>query len=105
MKTRRVYLSPLAERKLTLVLEYLETEWSEKIKYDYLQTLKQQLEKISQNPTAYPALRGFKEVRKCQVTKHNSLFFRYSESEVEVISHFDNRQNPKKIWEEIKPFL
>jgi len=32
----KVYLSPLAEKKLVMLLEYLETEWNERVKDNFL---------------------------------------------------------------------
>lgn len=101
MTQRKVYLSALAAKKLSVVLLYLEEEWSEKVKQEYLEKLKRKLKQIGKNPTAYPLVEGLKDVRKCQVTKLNSLFYRFTDTEVEVITHFDNRQDPNKIWKEL----
>ena len=35
----KVYLSPLAEKKLVMLLEYLETEWNEREKDIFLKNL------------------------------------------------------------------
>ena len=50
MKTYQVFLSPLAETKLTILLDYLTEEWGIGSRDKYLSKLKKQLVKFRDIP-------------------------------------------------------
>ena len=50
MTRRKVFLSPLAEKKLLLLLEWLEENWSSKVKEKFILKLKSSVEQISVYP-------------------------------------------------------
>ncbi len=43
-----------------------------------------------------------KGLYQCVVTKQSSFYYRIRNSEIEIITLFDNRQDQSKIFEEIK---
>ncbi len=47
----------------------------------------------------FQASRKKKKVRKALITKHNTLYYRIkpSKTELELITFWDNRQNPNKL--------
>lgn len=49
------------------------------------------------HPKSCPESEEFKGLHKCVVTKHNSLFYRITDDEIEVITLFDNRQDPSSL--------
>ncbi len=86
-------LSPLAERKLQGILQYLKEEWSEKIAQEFLQGLEEALEQVAHHPESSPVSKKKKGVRKCVVSKKTSLFYRIRKDRVEVITILDNRED------------
>ena len=54
---------------------------------------------ITDNPEMFIASRKKKNVRKALITKHNTLYYRIKprNKELELITFWDNRQDPKKI--------
>ena len=98
----KVFLSPLAEKKIQLLLEYLEQEWSIKTREDFLSNLIKKFEQISNHPHSCIKSNEYPNLHKCFVTKQTSFFYRIKSNEIEVITLIDNRQNPEKIGEEIK---
>jgi plasmid stabilization system protein ParE len=97
----KVYLSPLAEFKLELLYQYLEVEWSVRIKRDFQQKLFTSFKRISQFPKSCPESSSYPGIFKCTFTKHNSYTYRVLHQEIEIITVFDNRQDPIKIQKEI----
>ena len=97
-----VYFSPLAAKKLEWLCEYLEEEWGQNSKKKFLLRLAEIGSIIGTFPNGYPELRDFPGFRKCIVSKYTSLIFRVNESDVEVVTLIDNRQDPDKILQELK---
>jgi plasmid stabilization system protein ParE len=98
----KVYLSEIAEKKLDLLLDYLETEWSEKSKSNFINRLKKAFKKIASHPKSCPESESYKNLYKCLVTKQTTLYYRILDYEIEVVTIKDNRQSPETIEKEIK---
>lgn len=90
----KVVLSPTARRKLENLLEYLQEEWSVKVKLEFMVKLDRSIEQISTHPKNCPESQRFIGLHKCVVTRQTSLYYRVGKNEIEVITLFDNRQDP-----------
>lgn len=99
---RKVFLSKRAKIKLEKLLEYLETEWSERIKNEFIDKLDNTLNIIQNNPESFPKTTFIKGLHKCVVTKQNTLYYRIKKSRIEIVTIFDSRQDPKKLKEYLK---
>lgn len=99
---REVVLSKRAKRKLEKLLEYLEKEWSVRIKNEFIKKLDKTLKIIQANPEGFPKTTFIKELHKCVVTKQNTIYYRITKSEIEIVTFFDTRQDPKKLQDELK---
>ena len=102
MKKFEVFLSPLAERKLLILLEYLIEEWGTNSKDKYLTKFKSAVKQISTHPKSCPESIEMKGIYKCVVNKQSSFLYRIKNNEIEIITLFDNRQDQSKIFKEIK---
>ena len=100
MKKLEVYLSPLAEFKLDLLLQKPEHEWGLKSRNEFLEKLRRQIQRIATNPESCPKSDEFEGIYKCVVSKQTSFYYRIS-TVIEIITITDNRQDPDTIWEEI----
>lgn len=98
---RKVKLSKWTERKLENLLEYLENEWSTKVKNDFVIKLDKVIAQIKVNPKAYPQSANQNEIHKCTVTKQTTIYYRYDESTIYIVTLFDNRQDPKRLEKEM----
>lgn len=94
---RKIVLTPRAEKEILKVFEYLELNWSEKVKKKFANKLYETIKIVAKNPELFPVSNKNKKLRKCVITKQNSLFYHYNEKHIVVASIFDTRQNPKKI--------
>ena len=94
MKVLKVTISARAEKNLDDLVEYLESKWPAKVKKEFLKKLLNSVTLISKNPYLFPASEKKKEIRKCILTKHNSMYYRVMKDEIEIITIQDNRRNP-----------
>jgi plasmid stabilization system protein ParE len=97
----KVFLSPIAERKIQLLLDYLEQEWSRRSREDFLSILQKRLKQISKQPQSCVKSDQFPNLYKCVVTHQTTLFYRIKLNEIEVVTVIDNRQDPEKIVREL----
>ena len=94
---KEIIWSRMAEIDLTNVTEYLIHKWSPKIANNFLDLVEEYSTQISYDPQSYPMINKKLKVRKCVVTKHNSLYYQELDNRIEIIRLFDNRQDPKKL--------
>ncbi len=102
MKKFEAFLSALAERKLSLLLEYLEEEWGANSRTKYLEKFKQAINQITNHPKSCQESSEMKGIYKCIVTRQSSFYYRIRSGEIEIITLFDNRQDQKTVFEEMK---
>ncbi len=93
----QVTISENAQRKIENVFHYLEQEWSKKVKNDFKSKLLKQVDYLKQNPYMYPASEEKQDIRRCIITKHNIMYYRIVENDVEIITLHDTRSDPKSL--------
>ena len=90
-----VYWTEHALNELASTIEYLENHFTEK----EIGALAWQIEDvtalISQTPYLYPKS-DVSGVRRAVVQKYNTLYYRVTDNQVEILSFFSNRQGPKR---------
>lgn len=99
---RKVYFSNRAAKKLESIFTYLENNWTKEITNDFILKIEKSKTIVSKYPNSFPESKYINGLHKCVVTKHNTFYYRYNEKEVEIVSIFDNRQDPKKIKKSVK---
>ena len=97
----QVLLSKRAKIKLENLLNYLEKEWSLKSKTDFVRKLDKSIIQKSKHPVSSPESKKFTGLYKCVVTKQTTIFYRIKSETVEIITLFDTRQNPTKLFKEL----
>lgn len=98
---RKVFISKTAEAKLNNLFEYLITEWSVKVKSDFVEKLDSSIEIIKSQPEIFPESKKGKGLKKCVITKQTILYYRYNSQRINIVTIFDTRQNPNKLDKEI----
>ncbi|RED91636.1 type II toxin-antitoxin system RelE/ParE family toxin [Marinoscillum furvescens] len=91
-----VILSERAELRLKEICQYLVDKWSPSVKDKFIITLQAKLDLLASNPKMYPKA-SETEIRRCVITKHNSLYYRVESTAIEVITIHDNRMNPNTL--------
>lgn len=85
-----------ALKELQKTVKYLEEHWTETELRNLVINLEKTLNLISNNPYLFQVSEIKKEVRRVVVLKLNTLYYRVDENNIEILSFFSNRQNPKK---------
>jgi plasmid stabilization system protein ParE len=94
---REIKISNDAQEKTKLLLEYLEIKWSEKVRIKFANKLYETLKLIRANPEMFPKSTTNKNLYKCVVTKQTTLFYNFTDKQINVVAVFDTRQNPINI--------
>jgi plasmid stabilization system protein ParE len=94
---RTVVLSKKASQKLEELLEYLETEWSAKVKEDFIVKLDKSLYLIKQFPFISEASHLKKGLHRCVVSKQTILYSQFDSKTIKVVAFFDARMNPDRL--------
>ena len=94
---KKIIWAPLAENDFAAILEYLDINWDSKVALNFIELTENVIDQISINPKQYPVIFKKKRIRKCVLTKHNSLFYRDSRSQIEILRIYDTRQDPETL--------
>jgi len=84
-----------ALKELAETYDYLETHFTEREMRKLSIEIDKTLTFISLNPSLFP-LSEFKGIRRINIKKFNTMYYREKENTVEILSFFSNRQNPDK---------
>ncbi len=99
--SRVVKISKTAEKKLDKLFEFLLENWSLKVKLDFVKKLDKSINLIRKNPESFPESESNIGLHRCVITKQTTLFYRYTNKEIYIITIFDTRQHPNKFKKEL----
>jgi plasmid stabilization system protein ParE len=86
--------SHLSETDFANILDYLNKNWDYKVAANFIDLTENIINQISINPKQFPICYKRKKVRKCVLTKHNTLFYRDGKVNIEILRIYDTRQDP-----------
>jgi plasmid stabilization system protein ParE len=89
--------SPLSENDFATILDYLDKNWGSKVALNFIELTENILNQISINPRQFPICYKRKRIRKCVLTRHNSLFYRDGKTNIEILRIYDTRQDPNTL--------
>ena len=92
-----IKFSKRALREYKNIINYLLEFWSEEVAHKFINKFNNKLEVISKFPFSYPVILNGKQIRKCVLTKHTSLYYKISYKRILIILLFDNRQSSDKL--------
>ena len=99
---REIFLSIRASKKLNVLLNQLENEWSEKVKINFISKLDKSLEQIRLFPQSAEESPLKKGLHRCVITKQTTIYYRFDSKKIQVVTLFDTRMDPDKLQNEIK---
>jgi plasmid stabilization system protein ParE len=79
------------------LLNYLSSKWDQKVAYHFILLTQHLLQQIAANPKQFPIIHKKEKVRKCVLTKHNTLFYKENQNQIEILRIYDTRQNPHNL--------
>ncbi len=88
----KIKYSPKSVQQLQKLCNYLETEWSPRIRDRFLDKFEESVFSILQMPFAFPESEKKRGLRKCVVTPQTIIFYRILPGWVQVVSIKDGRQ-------------
>lgn len=94
---KQIIWSPLADSDLDQILKYLYDNWNYKVSNNLLDKIELITQYIAENPKCFPLINKRNKIRKCVLTKHNSIFYREHSGAIEILRLFDVRQDPHKL--------
>jgi plasmid stabilization system protein ParE len=94
---KKIVWSPSAENDFANILEYLNSQWNVTVANQFINLTEGLLTQISLNPMQFPIIHKTKGVRRCVLTKHNSVYYRVKKDQVEVLRIYDTRQHPDNL--------
>jgi len=94
---KQIIWSPAAESDLESILTFLEVKWSSRIVSRFLNKLDDCINLISEDHKLFPFINKDLEIRKCVVSKQNTLYYRMKDDKIELVRLFDTRQDPEKL--------
>lgn len=94
MVKKDIIWSPMADFDLDQILDYLAKTWEPSVSLSFLDELEKCLDVIGKSPKAFPLFYAPQKIRRCVVTKQNSLFFKEYTNYIAVLRLYDTRQDP-----------
>jgi plasmid stabilization system protein ParE len=95
--TKRIVWSPLSEKDFSNILNYLSSNWDQKVSVHFITLTQNALQQIATYPKQFPLINKIDRVRKCVLTKHNTLFYRENPTQIQILRIYDTRQNPNDL--------
>ena len=92
----KILWTAFALKELEKTIEYLEENWTEKELRTLAESIEEKLALISQNPNLFQASDNKKNIRRVVIQTYNTLYYIFENEQIEIISFFSNRQNPKR---------
>jgi plasmid stabilization system protein ParE len=99
---RKIILSKRASDKLEKLLNYLETEWSERVKQNFIKKFDDSVKFISLFPEATEKSNLKKGLHRCVVAKQTTIYYQFNDDEIQIITIFDTRMNTERLKREIR---
>lgn len=94
---KQVIWSPQSENDFSAILEYLQENWDKMVFMKFIEIVDELINQISLNPKQFPIIQTKMKIRKCVITKHNSLYYREINGSVDILRIYDNRQDSRKL--------
>ena len=89
--------SPSSEGDFAKILEYLNQNWDINVAINFIDLTESILKQISANPRQFPLIYKKEKIRKCVLTKHNTMFYRDNKTQIEILRIYDTRQDPASL--------
>ncbi len=100
--SRKVKISKTAEKKISELLDYLQENWSLKVKSDFVKKLDKSIDLVKSDPNIFPESDKKLGLYKCVISKQTTMYYRFNSKTIFIVTIFDNRQNPSKLKKEVK---
>ena len=94
---KKVVLTKRASFRLDELLNYLESEWSSKVKKEFITKFENAIHQIQKFPEIAPKSNLINNLHKYVLTKQTSIIYRVDEKSITILTIFDNRMDSKNL--------
>ena len=95
--SKEIIWAPLAVNDFAGILDFVSKNWDNKVANQFIEIAEDAIDQISGNPRQFPLIYRKAKIRRCVLTKHNSLFYREFKTQIDILRIFDTRQDPDTI--------
>ncbi|MHA7831118.1 MAG: type II toxin-antitoxin system RelE/ParE family toxin [Flagellimonas sp.] len=85
---RKVKVSKTAKKKISELLNYLQENWSLKVKSDFVKKLDKSIDLIKNNPKVFPESDKKSGLHKCVISKQTTMYYRFNSKTIFIITIF-----------------
>ena len=89
-----IYWTKRADKKFDKIIEYLHSEWGDKVAAIFVRNVYDFLDILIEFPEIGTLENRDKGIRGFTIVKQINLFYRISGGKIILLNFFDNRQNP-----------
>lgn len=89
--------SAAAQNGFHSIIDYLESQFSEKVAQKFIDAFYEQISIILKHPNAFPLVENSTYIRRALVLRLTSILYTVKENKIFLYSVYDNRQLPPKI--------
>ena len=93
----KVVWTPDAKDSYEQNIAYMAKEWNSVVIEKFILKIEEAIISIQKNPALYQFHNKRKKIRKCVVVKQISLYYRLTETHIEILLCRNNYQDPKKL--------
>jgi len=97
----KILWSDEALKNLKTIINYLETNWSEKELKQFAKLLDKRLILIKGNPYMFPKINHPNDIRKSVLSKQTTIFYKIVNHTIRLVALFDNRQNSESLKDKL----
>jgi plasmid stabilization system protein ParE len=94
---KKVVWSSSAVRDFENIMDYLNDNWNRNVANHFFDLTEEMVAQISINPRQFPPIYKKEKIRKCVLTRHNTLFYQESKTHVFILRIYDTRQDPDNL--------
>jgi hypothetical protein len=69
----------------------------EKVSENFIEITDESIKQIIINPKQFPIIKKKEKIRKCVLTKQNTLFYNIGRQSINILRIYDTRQDPKRL--------
>jgi len=78
------------------LIDFLKKKWGKKLTAEFNASVSLFLARIKAFPKIYPATMENPDLRKAVISKQTTIIYRLKITEIEIVTLWDNRQDPSK---------
>jgi len=93
----KVFWTKEAEDTFNQNILFLGYQWGETVIENFINKTDSAIKTIKENPLLFPVINKKKAIHKCLVVKQVSLYYVVKENRIDLITFWNNYQNPQKL--------